>query len=53
MFLTEGKNILRKKEIADYHISLVKSIIRKGIIFTLITGIAIMLVASLKSGMEH
>ena len=52
-FLAEGRRMLREKDIADYQVSLVKSVIRKAIILTVVTGLAITLVATLKDKLGH
>ena len=53
MFLAEGRRVLREKQIGDYQASLVKSVIRKSIVFGVVTGLAIIIIATLKKGLER
>ena len=52
-FLAEGKRMIREKDIADYQASLVKSVVHKGIVLTVVTGLTIALIATLKSKLGH
>ena len=41
--------MLRVKQIAEYRASLIKTVVQKGIVLTVVTGLAFALIAALKN----